>query len=258
MRTTLTVSLSCLLSLCILAAFPTHARAKDKKKKRVIYKGRTVTEWVGKLVYSKIDDKKEAMRAIKAIGVPAVPILVKNLKKRGAFYWCASALGQLGEKSVPAVPALISHLADKDQRNADKAYEVLRQIGVKSVPALIKALPKQKSFKGRVKVINLLGAFGQSAAEAIPKLAPGLSNKNPEMRQVTVRALGSMGPKAALAVVKYINHKKSYVRLSAASCLARLGASAKSAIPVLEARLKKEKKKDVKAAIQNALINIKI
>jgi HEAT repeat protein len=245
-----------LIGSCFFA-LPGPAQAKDKKKKKVVYQGRTVSEWVGKLIYSKIDDKKDALNAIKAIGEPAVPFLIKNLNKRGAFYWCAAALGELGAKSGAAVPALISHLSDKDERNADKAYEVLRQIGPPSVPHLVKALPKQKNFKTKIKVIKLLGSFGAAAKDAVPSLAPLLRNKNQDMRKAATLALGNMGETAAAAAMKELNNRKSYVRLAAAYALSRMGASAKAAIPLLEARLAKEKKKDVKEAIENALGNIK-
>ena len=233
---------------------PQIAEAKDKK---VMYQGRSVNEWVGKLVYSKIDGKKKAMAAIKNIGAPAVPILIKNLKKRDAFYWCAAALGELGEKSVAAVPSLISRLNDKYDRNADKAYEVIRQIGPKSVPYLVSALKREKKFPAKLKLVKLLGTFGANAKDAVPQVAALLRNKNPDMRKAATLSLSNMGPTAAKAAAKELSNKKSYVRLAAAASLARMGANAKDVLPLLEARLQKEKKKDVKEAIKNAILNIK-
>lgn len=243
------------LIFAALVLGPQVVEAKDKKN--LMYEGKSVTEWVGKLIYSKIDGKKKAMRAIKAIGEPAVPILIKNLNKRDAFYWVAAALGELGDKSVPAVPSLISRLNDKYDRNADKAYEVIRQIGPKSVPYLVKALSKERKFAAKLKLVKLLGTFGAAAKDAVPQLAKLLREKNPDMRKAASLSLSNLGPEAAKAAAKELSNKKSYVRLAAASSLARMGASAKDVVPLLEARLKKEKKKDVKAAIQNAILNIK-
>ncbi|MDF1666205.1 MAG: HEAT repeat domain-containing protein [Planctomycetota bacterium] len=244
------------LILTGLVLCPQIVEAKDKKK-NLMYDGKSVTEWVGKLIYSKIDGKKKAMTAIKAIGEPAVPYLIKNLGKRDAFYWVAAALGELGEKSVPAIPKLISHLSDKYDRNADKAYEVIRQIGPKSVPYLVKALSKEKKFAPKLKLVKLLGTFGAQSKDAVPAIAKLLRNKNPDMRKAASLSLGNMGPTAAKAAAKELSNKKSYVRLAAAASLARMGASAKEVVPLLEARLLKEKKKDVKEAIKNAILNIK-
>lgn len=243
------------LILAGLVLCPQIVEAKDKKNP--MYQGKSVSEWVGLLIFSKIDGKKKAMNAIKAIGEPAVPILIKNLNKRDGFYWVAAALGELGEKSLAAVPKLIPRLNDKYERNAHKAYEVIRQIGPKGVPFLVKALKKERKFKAKMTLVKLLGTFGAGAKDAVPNIASLLRNKDPNMRKAASLALGNMGPTAAKAAAKALSNKKSYVRLAAASSLSRMGASAKDVLPLLEARLKKEKKKDVKAAIQNAIQNIK-
>jgi HEAT repeat protein len=113
----------------------------------------------------------------------------------------------------------------KDQEQADQAARALAQIGVSSVPELMKALqePKREIQK---RALSALGTLGPEAREAARPVAEFLTNKDPKMRALAAEVLAEMGPAARPAgqlLSKALCDSDSRVRTLAAEALHELG-----------------------------------
>jgi HEAT repeat protein len=122
----------------------------------------------------------------------------------------ARALGEFGPEAIPAVPALVRVLSDRNVRSgerdchrpweqtvADLAAEALVKIGRPAVPALIEALASPDE-PVRFMAATVLGKIGAPAASAAPALAACVRAEQNEVgRKHLAWALRRVGAKAA-------------------------------------------------------------
>jgi HEAT repeat protein len=144
---------------------------------------------------------------------------VKQLKKADVRLRqeAAEALGELGPKAEPAIPALIE--AFKDWRVRRLAARALAKIGPKAIPELIKLLEEESGSGGKV-AGDALARFG---AKAVPDLIKLLKGKPESVRQSAIYTLGKIGPKAEAAIpalVGVMKQKKINVFFEPVSYLA--------------------------------------
>ncbi len=129
----------------------------------------------------------------------------------------ATAVGNLGAKAEPAIPALIAQLGKDDFKEArETAARALGRIG--------KAMPSNRD---AVKPLR-------QAAE---------SDSDPVTRTVALGALAMMDedvPGQVTALRKFLHHDEALVRMKAAHALGMIGAPAKSAAPEIVEVLAKE------------------
>ncbi len=190
------------------------------------------------------------------------------------------ALSRIGPAAEEAAPTLLKILADEKSDLRPYAAWALAQIGAKDeVPQLIRALfaerdpgselsivifiavltldPEKEAYfrlalKGvtellanesslvRQEAATALGAVGKKAATAVPKLAAGLDDPDPEVRSALLSALAAIGPEAAEAlpaVIKSLADPAYPVRYSASFAVGKIGPAAKVTAPVLEQNL---------------------
>ncbi|MDY7024267.1 MAG: HEAT repeat domain-containing protein, partial [Cyanobacteriota bacterium] len=120
-------------------------------------------------------NRLSAVKTLKKIGSPAIPVLIEalhdrdvNVRKNAAF-----ALGSMGAEATEAVPALLSALKDADQAVRMDVAVALRHIGPTS-PDILNS--------------------------AIADLTLALNDENPQVRQGAAFGLGILGNNAASAV----------------------------------------------------------
>jgi len=129
----------------------------------------------------------------------------------------ATAVGNLGAKAEPAIPALIAQLEnDKTKEARETAARALGRIG--------KAAPKNRT------AVTALEKAATQDADAVT-------------RTVALGALAMMDedvPAQVAALRKFLHHKEALVRMKAAHALGMIGLAAKAAAPEIIEVLEKE------------------
>src|SRR6187431_3379697 len=127
------------------------------------YDGKTFGEWIELLRDPSPLIRRDAARALRMFGPPAIPVVVEALKDRNETV-CAEAARTLGE------------------------------IGPASVPALTAALGGPHP-QARVYAARTLGEIGQAASSAGPALIESLQDPNARFRRLAGEALLNVWPR---------------------------------------------------------------
>jgi HEAT repeat protein len=139
------------------------------------------------------------------------------------------------QHDADAVLQVLEGAADGDDYDAIRGVsETLAGIGKPAVPALARLL-RSTNAKVRWWAADGPGAIGTDAAEALPTLIGGLSDRDSGVRDAVSRALGAMGAAALPALPQLIIATKES-RLDAsqlAAAVREMGLEAKSAQPLL-------------------------
>ena len=144
-------------------------------------------------------------------------------------------------------------IKSSDNRDRHNAHWVFGHLGKDDpstiVPILVKLLEHRRT-ETRLNAVKALGEAGSE--EAIPALAALIESgsarserdrEEPEVRQLSVEALGKIGGTAVPELVKIVENKGSSLRVDAIRTLAVLG-DAKVVEPLLDA-LKEQSNRDV-------------
>ena len=177
--------------------------------------------------------------------LPAVPAEVAQLMdslgdaSSNTRWRSAEALGNLGGRAKPAVPALVSLLGDRDEVVRWRAAEALGKIGPDAQPA-VEELTQAMKGTGlpATEAAKALGRIGPGAAGAAPALASVFASKDVYLRREAAKALARMGPGAAAAVpglVTALGDDDKVVRMESARALGRMGVKARVALEALAA-----------------------
>jgi HEAT repeat protein len=216
------------------------------------------------------DDALLELRRLGPDAAPAVPILVKEMRRVGQAYPVLEVLEEIGPEAWPAVPAILDLAASErgdchrcedhavnalasvgpivvpavlsDIEDGDLARDhvfswlpgVVGQLGAPALPALFVAL-RDTPNRQQVAALTLIG-FGQEAAPAASRLVD-LLTADVSRRSVATQALESIGPAAGSIVPKLIfllEHEEKDLRRSAATVLGAIGPAAMGAIPALD------------------------
>src|SRR4051812_45164868 len=132
---------------------------------------------------------------------------------------------------------LIAKLNHKDNTERRKAAEALGEMGTDAklaVPALTKALRDKDLFVRRHSAFAL-GKTGTDAKDAISKLALATGDDKREVQYAAADALAEIGRPALTAMLGVVKDtgKDPQVRKKVALGLAKLGPSARGAVPAL-------------------------
>jgi HEAT repeat protein len=143
-----------------------------RERRRTVYHGRTLTEWLAAL-----GDARAGVRDT-----------------------AAYALTRLVAISPRALPTVISAearvLGDADEEVQAEATAALITLGPGSditVPAMIEVLGRNANPSARVHAAQVLGALGQGARAAIPVVIGALADSSASVRLVAVSALARLG-----------------------------------------------------------------
>lgn len=152
-----------------------------------------------------------AVEALVAIGPAAVPGLIGALggDSQEIRIWATRALGELGPAARPAVPALARLL-------------------------------KERGFDDGESAAKALGAIGPSASEAIPTIHSVLDALGPDDGHagVLLEALDKIGAPPSAGMIQELDDPDPAIRETAAFSLGEFGATARPAVPRLEAALR--------------------
>jgi HEAT repeat protein len=195
-----------------------------------------VTAYIDQLKVNDFTTQNEAMNALKALGPPGVPFLVKALKHvdRNVYSDIGRVLEAIG---LPAVEELKDGLKDPDALTRAAAADTLGRIvpygpevryGSEAVPNLIEALSDEDE-RVQHEAIEALGDTGPLAEAAVQPLVRTLKYPDVVARMMAARALGKIGWKARAAIRDLIEAMKdevSFVREAAAEALGQMGAEA--------------------------------
>lgn len=292
-----------ILSVLAPAARPSQAREDNlgrSKATNPVYAGRSLDQWIELAEGPESVDALAAVRAIGEMGpraAPAVPALARLLEDRSLRPAAAHALGEIGPEAAPAIPAMIMALKRDgfyhDHFHGGIIIPSIAKIGPAAVPALIALLEDRRSprweairahglllefiappiarigpsslfaLAGRledrpqppIEVVRALGRIGREAKEAMPHLAPLLSDPDATVRQEAAHALWKIGRhREAIPTLIGILEQggPEYPRSGAAHALGEIGPDAIEAMPALIANLSDEND-TIRGASANAL-----
>lgn len=109
-------------------------------------------------------------------------------KKTQVRVAAADALGAMGARAKPAIPALVHALADEDFWAASAVTDALSAVGPPAVPALIDAVQNGQGV-AQLRAVMALRGMGPAAKPAIPALRKALQDKTPRVRDLAAQAL---------------------------------------------------------------------
>jgi HEAT repeat protein len=142
--------------------------------------------------------RRRAIRAIGFIGpiaaddaLPAV-IAASEDPDEGVTLQAVATMGEFGPLAITGVPAMLAAMWTGDGRKRAIAGVSLHRVGAAAIPSLMQTLT-HPSAGVRIKVANVLGKMGPSAAEARPSLEPLLNDPDQSVREAATEALKQIG-----------------------------------------------------------------
>lgn len=166
-------------------------------------------------------DRRAIVDKLAAIGLPAVPQLIKALKAPRLFILAQSALVKIGG---PAVPALIEALGHRNSLIAANAAEALGEIGDARAVAPLLPLLHARYHWTRREAAAALGKLGDPHAGAA--LLPMLDDPHQEVREAAAGALGHLKePRAVEPLRRALDDPADEVQVAAAIALEQLDAT---------------------------------
>ena len=225
-----------------------------------VYQGRTVSSWLQDFAMGRFPDMDKhrlAVKAIRAIGKEALPVLVDRLKVTSASLDAVqdmhtlSAFTALGSEASPAVPDLIKLLApaydaarlspsepDAMLKHRKSIYAALslRAIGENSVVPLTRALASEEK-QIRFGAAMAMEHLRHREQVVVLALIRALDDEDDSVRWRAARSLGALHAMPELSVPALSKRVRedpaANVRWYAISALAKFGPAAQSAVPDL-------------------------
>jgi len=192
-----------------------------------------------------------------------------NLKEAKRWIESGLDLGLTPKFSTPGATGLLAEVqADRDQKASQAKKEREFEEARLEEEAVAKenrereehakrilADLRSDSAKVRREAIKGAGDLGQNGKEAAPLLVAILADK--EDRQAASNALVRIGKPAVPDLIKGLNNKNQFVRLSSAHSLGRIGSDAREAIPMLMERARSDTSINVREAATGALEKVR-
>ena len=172
----------------------------------------------------------------------------------------AQAITEMGSDAVVAtLAATASHSAESGTFSFPRPIpQTLAAVGHDLVPGLKQAIRSDKE-NARIAAFQVLGEMRPGSVEMIEELKAAVNDPNGFVRSAACKAIGNLGADAAPAVQALsggLGHDDRFTRRGAAETLAKIGPAAKAAVPALKSAIEKEKARDVREALQMALVEI--
>jgi HEAT repeat protein len=214
--------------------------------------------WLGKLAWPALlkalkdpaaEVRSAAAYSLGRIGADAkadVPALTGALEDKEADVREAAgiALGDVGPAAKAATPALVRALKDRQGTVALAAAQALQRLDpdafVRSALPVLIAIIRDKDSEVRDKAVFALGKLGPPEKAAVPPLCELLVDGDPYVRRAAARGLSAIGPEAKAAIpllIGALRDRDPNVRGMAAYALGSMGPEATAAVPALVAAL---------------------
>lgn len=238
-----------LLVIAIAAAQPASAQGA---RAQPFTRGRPLAEWVAQTEHYIPELRREAVKAIAALGpgaVTAVPALVRATRDENAEvrYWAVEGLRKIGAPAArEGGPALTIVLADDIRPNQEVARRALEAMGPEALPVVLPALKSPDAWV-RGNAAEVSGMIAGGKGDAVKALTPLLKDDSLWVRASAAWAIGRVGPKAKGAARPMIEALGEELRRDPSLAtagqrlrlenlvygLGRLGSAANDAIPLL-------------------------
>lgn len=203
----------------------------------------------------------ESIAVVGSDAAIAVPVLLRNLNAPDESFRrkTAAALGAIGSPSQLAIPSLVEVLAfDESLAVRDAAETALADIGGPALSALMHFLGDEDP-QLRERSVRALGSMKQTAAPAVPKLKERLKDPEPQVRFIAAKSLWQIQGTADDSLPVFVETLKSadrQLRMQAFRTLTtELGEEAAAARASL-LKLKDHSDPSVRQAAQKALERI--
>ncbi|MHC4598155.1 MAG: erythromycin esterase family protein [Planctomycetota bacterium] len=173
------------------------------------------------------------------------------------------AVDEMASEAGAAVPALAALLKTDDQRLRFRVILALRKLGPaaeSAVPALGEALETSR-WEAGLQILLSLEEMGPAAKKATPALIRALSHDRWSIRATASKILIAITPDERVAIGyirRALEDDHAGVRLGGIRGLKKLGAKAKTAIPLLEKVAAKDDDARVRAKALGALTEIRV
>ncbi len=184
-------------SLLLLSVASALAAQGTQQATSTYSRGRPLSEWITQADHYIPDLRREAVRAIAALGPgarAALPVLLRATRDdtEEVRFWSVEAIRRIGPPAREAVPALLVVLTDDVRRVQLAARGALEAIGPSAVPALIPALHSPDAWV-RANAAEATGAIGAPAGNTVKELARLLADDSLWVRASAAWALGRLG-----------------------------------------------------------------
>jgi HEAT repeat protein len=213
-----------------------------------------------------------ATQALRAIGPPAIPYLVRALRKQdGPFRSgyvkvydavgrrlgrllpqppvdavcirsaAAQALAEMAEIAKPAFPALLEAINDPDQKVREEAIRALKGLSERD-PAISAALTHRfiKPGMSNAEIVRAVAQFSLRAPAAIQALLRTVQDPDGDVREETIEQLRQIGPPGKAAtpyLLTALGDVRRSIRCRACQALEAIKPEATQLVPVLTATL---------------------
>ena len=169
----------------------------------LVTRGKPLSEWIVQADHYIPELRREAMKAIGALGpaaLEALPVLVRATRDENedVRYWAVDAIRRIGPPARTAAPALLVALANDSRPVQQGARAALEAIGAPAVPSLVPALTAPDPWL-RANAAEALGVIGEPKSEAVAGLIRLLTDDSLWVRASAAWALGHLGREARRA-----------------------------------------------------------
>ncbi len=182
------------------------------------------SEDVLRILNDLLSSKNQVLRgkvsdALRTIGEPAIPVLLKHVKENPSDVLGIWALGKMDYHHPEIIPVLVASLRTG---NVKAKIEATRSIGNlthnidAAIPALVNLIQGSQPKALRIEATNTLGKLGTNDPAVQGILVLGLGDKVPEVRWRSAEALGKLGMAGAVDELKKLIHDREDFVASAA------------------------------------------
>ena len=188
--------------LVLLCSVPAALLAQGTRA-QPFTRGRPLSEWVAQTEHYIPELRREAVKAIAALGpgaVSAVPALIRATRDENAEvrYWAVEGLRKIGPPAREAAAALTVVLADDIRPNQEAARRAIETIGASGLPVVMPLLKSPDAWV-RGNAAEVVGAIGAGKRDAVKGLVTLLDDDSLWVRASAAWAIGRIGPYASAA-----------------------------------------------------------
>ena len=253
MKTVIRILVICLILALVKAFLAPYIAFRWRQHERTnefrgepVYNGKPLHEWAIETQdqnpdFSPSPTAIEATKAVRAIGLAAIPWLIKwtkppivnSMLPGGA----EESLEILGAQAKSAIPELAKILNQRDDYESwHSAAKTLSHLGPETIPILLNAATNLHGEHDQWELVQDFGNYGTNGVSAIPALIGWTKDTNSWVRAGAVDALGEIGmePEKVIPVLRNaLDDPDWMVRRDAGDAIGEFGKAAKDVLPDL-------------------------
>ncbi len=197
------VLLAAAAAVALACCDPVPVHAQVARAGEPFARGKPLSEWVAQATHYIPELRREAIRAIAALGPAAssaLPELVRATRDENeeVRFWAVTAIGGLGVAARKAAPALVTVMADDVRRVQEAARRALEALGPAATPVLLPVLQSRDPWL-RANAAEAIGVVRDTRGRVVPALIVLLADDSLWVRASAAWALGQIGPDARAA-----------------------------------------------------------